>query len=110
QQYQPEGDLLQGPVEEGLAAGPDRAFELVDAGVVRNPARLDMELGDPLVVASEEGEEVLGKVVLVELRERADDAEVQRDVAVEVLAVDADQDVARMHVGVEEAVAEHLGE
>ena len=65
-----------------------------------------MRLGDALVVALEEGEEVLREVVLVAVGERAHDAEVERDVA----AVGGDEDVARVHVGVKEAVAEHLAE
>ena len=72
----------------------------------RHPARVEVRLRDAPVVAVEEGEEVLRQVVLVDLGERAHDAEVERDVA----AVVGDQDVARVHVGVEEAVAEHLGE
>ncbi len=67
-------------------------------------------LGHPLVVAAEEGEEVLRQVVLVVVRQRADDAEVQRDPAAEVLAAVADVDVAGVHVGVEEAVAQRLRE
>jgi hypothetical protein len=59
---------------------------------------------------AEEGDEVLRQVFLVVLGQRADDAEVQRDVAAEGLRVQADLDVARVHVGVEEAVAEDLGE
>ena len=69
-----------------------------------------MQLGHALVVAAEEGDEVLRQVVLVDLGQRADDAEVQRHVAAEGLGRDADLDVARVHVGMEEAVAEHLGE
>ncbi len=64
--------------------------------------------GDALVVAAEEGEEVLRQVILVGVGQRADDAEIERDVAAE--SPGGDEDVARVHVGVEEAVAEHLGE
>ena len=67
-------------------------------------------LGDAVVVAAEEREEVLREVVLVVLGQRAHDAEVERDVAAVVAGVDADEDVAGVHVGVEEAVAEHLRE
>jgi len=69
-----------------------------------------VQFGHALVVAVKEGDEVLGEVVLVDLGQRADDAEVQGDVAPECGRVQADLDVARVHVGVEEAVAEHLGE
>ena len=42
--------------------------------------------------------------------ECADDTEVQRNVAIEIVRPDAHQDVARVHVGVEEAIAEDLRE
>ena len=58
------------------------------------------------IIALEEGEEVLREVVLVDFVQRAHDAEVERNIA----AVQVHQDVARMHVGMEETVAEHLGE
>ena len=61
---------------------------------------------DALVVAPQEAEEVLREIVLVELRERSHDPEIERDVA----ALRRDEDVPGMHVGVEEAVAEHLHE
>jgi hypothetical protein len=50
----------------------------------------------------EEREQVLGEVALIFLGERADDAEVDGDVAPGRL----DEDVAGVHVGVEEVVAE----
>ena len=59
-----------------------------------------------LVVAAEEGEEVLRQVVLVAVGQRPDDAEIEGDVA----AVRGNEDVARMHVGMKEAVAEDLRE
>jgi hypothetical protein len=46
-----------------------------------------MQLGDPAVVAPEERQEVQGQVILVDIRQRADDAEVERDVTVEIGAV-----------------------
>ncbi len=85
-------------------------LELVDARALRHPARLDVQHRDALVVALEEREEVLREVVLVVVGQRADDAEVDRDVAIEVDARVADVDVAGVHVGVEEAVLEHLRE
>ena len=85
-------------------------FQRVDAGVPRHPAGFDVQLGHALVVALEEGDEVLRQVFLVDLGERADDAEVQRDVAAEGRRRQADLDVAGVHVGVEEAVAKDLRE
>ena len=69
-----------------------------------------MQLRHPAVVAVEEGEEVLGEVALVLLRQAAHDAEIHRDVARPIGMGAIDEDVARMHVGVEEVVAHQLGE
>ena len=65
---------------------------------------------DAPVVAAEEREEILGEIVLVALVERADDAEVHGDVLRPLRIRDVDEDVAGMHVGVKEVVAEHLRE
>ncbi len=106
QQHLAEGNLLQRFVEDRLAHRANRGLELVHAGLRRNPAGLDVDLRHAPVVAPEEGEEVLRQVILVHLGERAHDAEIQRDVT----PVRRDEDVAGMHVGMEETVAEHLGE
>ena len=69
-----------------------------------------MQPGDPVVVAVEEGEEILGQVVLVALVERAHDAEVDRAVLRVFRVLELHEDVARVHVGVEEVVPQHLRE
>ena len=61
---------------------------------------------DAVVIAVEEGEEVDGKIALVVIGQRADDAEVKGDVAV----VGGDQNVAGVHIRMEKAVAENLRE
>ena len=109
-QHDAQRDLAQRPVEHRLAAGAHGAFQLFGPRVGRHPAGFDMQLGHPAVVALEEGQEVLCQVALVMVGERADDAEVQRDVAIEVVRPVAHQDVARVHVGVEETIAEDLRE
>ncbi len=106
QQHATEGNLLQGAIEERLAAGAYRRLQFLDARLGRRPARFDMHLGDTLVVAAEEGEKVVRQIILVDVGERADDAEIQ----CHILAIGGDEDVARMHVGMKEAIAEHLGE
>ena len=62
------------------------------------------------VVAIEHGEEVLGEVVLVARIQRADDAEVHGRIARLRRVVGQHEDVARVHVGMEEVVPEHLRE
>ena len=106
QQEVAEGDLAQGLLENRLADGTDGRFELLDPGVPGYPARLHVELGDPPVVPVEEGQQVLRQVAFVFLGQGAHDAEVDRDVA----PVGFDEDVARVHVGVEKVVLEDLGE
>lgn len=69
-----------------------------------------MQLGHPAIVAIEEGEEVLRQVALVFPVEGADDAAVDADPERILGVLIGDEDVAWVHVGVEEAVAEHLGE
>ena len=101
-----EVDLLQRPVEDRLAHRADRALELVDARLARHPARVDVRHRHAVVVAVEERHEVDREVVLVAVGERAHDPEVHAAVA----PVAQHEDVARVHVGVEEAVAEDLRE
>ena len=67
----------------------------------------DVRLGHAPVVALEECEKILRQVVLVDVGERAHDAEIERDV---LRRSARDENIARMHVGVKKAVAEHLGE
>src|SRR6266850_6155485 len=106
QQHFAEGNLLQGLVEDGLANCANRGFEFVHAGLRRDPAGFDVDLRHAPVVTPEKGEEILRQVILVHLGERAHDAEIQRDIA----PVRRDENVAGVHVGMEETVAEHLGE
>lgn len=69
-----------------------------------------MQLGDAAVVTLEESDQVARQVVLVLGGQAADDAAVDGDVLRAPWFDSADEDVARVHVGMEEAVAEHLGE
>jgi hypothetical protein len=65
QQHGAEGNVLQRLVEDRLADGAHRGFHFVDARVGRHPAGIDVQLGDAPVVAVEDGQEILGEVVLV---------------------------------------------
>src|SRR6185295_16237838 len=82
-----------------------------------DPARIEVSLRHPAVVAVEEREEILREVALVDLGEGAHDPEIERYVAPlqrsfgSVGSVpDVDQDVSRVHVRMKEPVAKHLGE
>ena len=69
-----------------------------------------MQFGDPSVVSSEEGQEIVGQIVFVKVRQGADDAEVQGDVVSKMGPSISNQDVAGMHIGVEKTITEDLGE
>ena len=62
--------------------------------------------GNALVVATEEGKEILREVIFVGISQCADDAEIEGDIA----TVRGDEDVAGVHVGMEKTIAENLGE
>src|SRR5690606_3114304 len=79
-------------------------------GAGRHPARFHVQLRYPPVIAIEEGKEVLGQVAVIDGTEGAHDAKVYRDVLRILRAIRVDEDVARVHVAVEKAVAEYLGE
>jgi hypothetical protein len=69
-----------------------------------------LKIGDAAVVAAEEREKVFGEILLIELAQAADDAEVDRGIA-RILGIrDIDEYVAGVHVGVEKIVAEYLRE
>ncbi len=106
EQQAAEGDVLERALEDRFAHAADRRFEFIDAGMLGHPFRLHVQFGDAAVIAVEESEEVLRQIALVLGAQRAHDAEIDGD----VLSLRADEDVARMHVSVEEVVAEHLGE
>ena len=69
-----------------------------------------MQLGHAAIIALEEGDQVARQVVLVLGGEAADDAAVDGNVLRTPRRAGADEDVAGVHVGMEETVAEHLGE
>ena len=105
-QNQTEGNFGNRLVEHRLAHCAYRRFQLLRPRFGRHPARLDVRRGDTVVVAVEESQKVNRQITLVVIRQAADDAEIQRDIAV----VGRHQNIARMHIGMEEAVAEHLRE
>ena len=72
----------------------------------RHVARLDMHLGDALIVAADEAVEDLGEEALLLRPDAAHDAEIDGDEP--SLAVD--EEIPLVHVGMEEAVAERVAE
>ena len=67
-----------------------------------------MQLGDATVILLEQRQEILGEPVLILVRQRTHDAEIERDETRIGRARRIDPDIAGMCIGVEEIVAEHL--
>ena len=65
-----------------------------------------MHFGDAQIVARDEAIEDFGEEAALLLAEPAGDAEIDRDDG----AVGLDEQIARMHVGVEEAVAQRVAQ
>ena len=104
EQHDAEGDVPERLVEDRLADRAHGRLELVDARVLRHPGGVDVQLRHAPVVALEERQEVLGQIHLVARAQAADDAEIDRHVEWVLGVGHVDEDVARMHVGVEEVV------
>ena len=69
-----------------------------------------MQLGDFTIIAVEERNEVFRQVALIFFVQRPHDTAVDPDVLGVLRMVVANKNIAWMHVCVEKAVAEHLGE
>ena len=70
----------------------------------RHVAGTELDLGHGAIITAQEGDQQLGEITARVLVDPAHDAEVDRHDA----ALAIDEGVAAMHVGMEEAVAEHL--
>ena len=78
--------------------------------MARHPARLDVQLGDAPVIAIEKSREILGQIALIEFTQRPHDAEIhRREARTGAVLAGQDEEISRMHVGVKEMVAKHLG-
>ena len=95
------GDLLGRAAVDRLADGAQRLREDLDGMMRRHVAGPEVHLRRALVVARDEAEEDLGEEALLLRAEAPHDAEVDGDEPPGVI----DEQVALMHVGVEEAVA-----
>ena len=89
-----------------LADGADGLREGGDIVRARHVAGLEMHFGDAQVVARDEAVEDFGEEAPLLLAEPAGDAEIDRDDR----AVGLDEQIARMHVGMEEAVAQRVAQ
>ena len=89
-----------------LADGADRLGEAVDGVMRRHVARLEMHLGGAAIVAGDEAEQDFREEAPLLGAEPSHDAEVDRHQP----GVGVDEQVAGMHVGVEETVAQGVAQ
>ena len=80
--------------------GADGLREILHRVMCGHIARLEVNFGDAAIVARDEAEQNFRKEAAFLQAEPAHDAEVDRDEAPAII----DEQIARMHVGVEEAV------
>ena len=102
-------DFRQRLFKNRLADGTNSKLELFNVGIRGNPAGINVQLRNFAVIAVEEGNEVFRQIALIFFVQRADDTAVNANVLRIFRVVTADKNIARMHVGMEEAVAENLG-
>jgi hypothetical protein len=89
-----------------LADGADRLREALDRVLRRHVAGLEMHLGGAVIVAGNEAEQNLREEAPLLWPQTSHDAEVDGD----QLAGIVDEQIAGMHVGVEEAVAQRVAQ
>jgi hypothetical protein len=93
------------PVDR-LADRADRLREALDIVMAGHVARLEMHFGDADVIAGDEAVEDFGEETALLLAEPPDNAHVDRDDH----ALRIDEEIARMHVGMEETVAQRMAQ
>src|SRR5208282_5660209 len=91
---------------DGLADRSYRLREILLLMHMRNVARLEVHLGDALVVAPNEAEQDLGEESSLLSPEPAHNAEIDRDDTPRFV----DEKIPLMHVGMEEAVAKRIAQ
>ena len=93
-------------VVDRLADRADRLREALDRMMRRHVAGLEMHFGGAVIVARDEAVEDLGEEAPLLRRQPAHDAEVDRRDA----ALCIHEQISRMHVGVEEAIAQRVAQ
>ncbi len=109
-QHLTKGNILERLLENRLADRADCSFEFIELGFCRHPARINVQLSNPTIITLEEGKQVTGQIILIFRRQAADDAAVDGNVFRAPRVDRADENIAGVHVGVEETVAKYLGE
>ena len=101
-----DGDLFERPLEQRLADRAAGLGERFDRFAGRHEAGVEMHLRHFPVIAGEKAQQHIGQIVAMLAVEPPHDAEIDRSDG----AVGQDEEIARVQIGVKEAVAEHHGE
>ncbi len=109
-QHLTKGNILERLLENWLADRTDGRFELIELGLCRHPARIDVQLRNATIITFEKGKQVTRQIILIFRGQAADDAAVDGNVLRRPRVDRADENVAGVHVGMEEAVAKNLRE
>src|SRR5690606_2757099 len=94
------------PFADRLANGADRLREIVDRMMRRHIARLEMNFGGAAPVSGDEAVQNLGEETPLFRLKPTHDAAIDRD----QIALGIDEQIAGVHVGMEEAVTQRLAE
>ena len=105
-----EAAFAQRPGEDRLPDDPEGSLQVLGARIGRDPSPVQVQPRQARIVLLEEGQQRLAQVVMVALVEYSHDAEIHGGVAGVLRIADVHEHVSGMHVGMEEAVPEHLGE
>ena len=89
-----------------LADGADRLREILHRMMARHIAGLEMHLGDAAIVARDEAQQNFREEAPLLQPEPAHDAEIDRDQPAGII----EEQIAGMHVGMEEAVAQRVAQ
>src|ERR1700733_5814850 len=89
-----------------LADSADRLCEIFHRMMPKHVDGLEMHFGDATIIAGDEAEQDLGEKAPLLHAEPAHDAEIDRDQS----AVGVEEQIAGMHVGVKEAVAQRVAQ
>src|SRR5262249_59972125 len=93
-----------GGVVDRLADGADRLRKILYRVMARHITGLEMHLRDSAIVACDEAEQDLGEEAALLQAQPPHDSEIDRDEATLIV----EEQIARMHVGVEEAVTQRV--
>ena len=89
---------------------PDHSLHFGRGGALRHPATFDMKRGNCAIILIKKSDQVFGEIISVFSSQLPDDGAIKRDVS-RILGVSViDQNVAGVHVCMEEVVLEDLCE